>query len=138
MILADLISSASQNDTPAVLSIFGLFVAGTFSTAAIMLRTSARRDKAAEEAAKADRKERNELIKTFKGLNKSMDKVADSNKDIAVATIRGADEAKQRNGHLAELVIKNTGDIVKAVNTHHDQTVETMHVQKQVIQKGKK
>lgn len=51
-------------------------------------------------------------------LSKSMDRLTDSNTRIA-------DEAKQRNGHLAELIIK-TAD--KPVNV---QTVETQVVKEQ-------
>lgn len=58
-------------------------------------------------------------------LSKSMDRLTDSNTRIA-------DEAKQRNGHLAELVIKTTQDIKdsmdKPVNV---QTVETQLVKEQ-------
>lgn len=58
-------------------------------------------------------------------LSKSMDRLTDSNTRIA-------DEAKQRNGHLAELVIKTTQDIKdsmdKPVNV---QTVETQVVKEQ-------
>lgn len=89
----------------------------------------------------SDRAERHEFIKAINGMSIHMKAVADTNKTIASATARGADEAKERNGHLAELITKQ-GDVVQAIadkatdkiitgiGTQH---VDTQNVDKQII-----
>lgn len=51
----------------------------------------------------ADREERKELVMAIKDMAGATGRVAD-------ATKQGADEAKQRNGHLAELIIRSKKD----------------------------
>ncbi len=85
----------------------------------------------------ADRKERKELSIAIALMAKNSSKVAE-------ATVRSADEAKQRNGHLAELVVqsteaarvlaeKATETIVAAV-----QHVDVQKVEHQTIKESKK
>lgn len=147
LLFADLISSSTQNDTPAVLGIFAIFVSGTFATAGLMLRQAAKRDKNSAEAQKADREERLHLASAINKMAANSGKQAEATKNgftkLTKAQVRTADEAKERNGHLgeqtrfvAELVVENTKSIVKAVKEHHDQTVDIQHVKKQVIKKG--
>lgn len=60
--------------------------------------------------------------------NKVHEKIADGLDDLAKATRQGNKEAKERNGHLAELVIKTGENTISAV-----QNVEHQHVDSQVI-----
>lgn len=64
--------------------------------------------------------------------NKTHEKLATTMDRVALATEKSADEAKERNGHLAELIIetaKNTKEEMnKPVNV---QTVETQVVREQ-------
>lgn len=105
MIVADLISS-SPSDTPAVLSLFGIFVAGTFATAALMIRTAARRDKRAAQASEADRSERIKLSDAISLMAKNSGKEAEATRlgfaKLTKSSERTADEAKLRNGHLGD------------------------------------
>lgn len=70
----------------------------------------------------------NKQIATYEKVAKSMDAVADSNRDIAKETRRGNQEAKDRNGHLAELVIQNAEKTITTL-----QKVDTQHVETQVV-----
>lgn len=65
------------------------------------------------------------LFKLLRDNTKALNALVISNNKIAKATTRGADEAKDRNGHLADLIIK-TAD--KPVNV---QTVDTQVVRSQ-------
>lgn len=82
------------------------------------------------------------LFKLIGDQNKSHEKMADafekmaeSNKDIAIATNRGADEAKERNGHLGEQnlqiveLIKDTREDLK----EHIDNIKEQHVGKQIV-----
>lgn len=61
--------------------------------------------------------------KSTKALSKSLDRVAH-------ATERAADEAKQRNGHLGELLVQNNETIIKLAdrNLKAYQNVKTQNV----------
>lgn len=75
--------------------------------------------------------------KTHRALEKAMNQMAKSNKEIANETRQGNREAKERNGHLAELVIKtseNTVDALKAVKNQH---VDKQVVDKQTVKDSK-
>lgn len=93
------------------------------------------------------------LFKLLNNLTKSLDANTKSNKDIAKktervanATEKGNKEAKERNGHLAELVIQSTqqgSDNLKAVAEAATdkiikvvQNVEVQKVQHQVIKES--
>lgn len=53
----------------------------------------------AEKAGEADRVERQELTKAIAGMASAM-------QDVATSNARIADESKERNGHLGELIIE--------------------------------
>lgn len=82
---------------------------------------------------KADREERKAFIK-------ALDNVAKTNREIAQATKRGADEAKARNGHLAEISMQNKDQIIEAVHglVIDKQTVHNQFVEHETVKrKGK-
>lgn len=76
----------------------------------------------------ANREERTKFAEAVERMALGMEKVADTNRDIATATKRGADEAKERNGHLAELTIQSKNDTLKAIKH-----LTTQHVDNQVV-----
>jgi hypothetical protein len=102
-------------------TIIGAMVTGFLAISTLMLKQTAKERE-------ADRSERKELVRAIRDMAKSSEKVAK-------ATERSANEAKQRNGHLAELMINNTSEIVGAVSAHHDQTVDVQNVNKQIVKK---
>lgn len=128
MIFADFTPSS---DTPAVVGAFVTVILGFLGIAKIML-TQASKDRT------ADRQEREKLAAAITLM-------ADNSGKVAKATERGANEAKQRNGHLAELIIQ-TGEntqaiantavsaIIEGVSTQH---IDKQTVDKQIIKKGK-
>lgn len=74
----------------------------------------------------ADRAERKKLVS-------ALDDVAKSNQRIADETKRSADEAKERNGHLAELTIQSSQQMLEAIRNIKEQkvthqTVEHEHI----------
>lgn len=71
--------------------------------------------------------------KAHERVAKSMDKVADSNEKIAKETKRGADEAKQRNGHLADLVVECKDSTIEAVKAIKGQPIVEQTVEHQTI-----
>ena len=98
------------------------------------------------------------LFKLLNSLTKTMEKVASSSKDVAIATRKSASEAKARNGHLgdqniklAELLSSQNRDVV-AIKDSTAKTAEilsksaliaaedreqlinpTQHIEKQVV-----
>lgn len=74
--------------------------------------------------------------KSHEKMADAFEKVAETNKDIATATNRGADEAKERNGHLGEQnlqiveLIKDTREDLK----QHIDNIQEQHVGKQVVE----
>lgn len=85
--------------------------------------------------------------KVHEKVASSMDKVAQSNEKIAEATIKGSQEAKERNGHLAELVLQQgeqtisiahdaTDKIIEVVQNIKEQHIEHSHIAEQTIDKG--
>jgi hypothetical protein len=65
------------------------------------------------------------LFGLLKDNTKALTALVVSNEKIAKATTRGADEARQRNGHLADLIIQHSN---KDINV---QTVETQVIKEQ-------
>jgi len=66
---------------------------------------------------------------------RSMDNVAHSMKQVAVETRKAAKEAKERNGHLAELAVENNRNnleqnkqIMKSISD-----ISSQHVDKQIV-----
>jgi len=87
-----------------------------------------------------DRLERKSFIEAIQKMSTGMENVASTNKEIAKATQRGADEAKERNGHLGELILQNginTMDAIKNVKTQNvvQQNVKTSTVEKETVKK---
>lgn len=89
------------------------------------------------------RDERKDERDTF---NKTLDKVARASEHVAEATSRAADEAKQRNGHLADLVIEQrehmkfianqtSNTILDGVQHIQEQHIEKQRIDKQTINK---
>ena len=77
----------------------------------------------------------------FKLLNANTKATADNTlalKDIATETAKGAREAKQRNGHLAELTIQSKTETLSAIAFIKQQHVDHQTVDHQTIKKGKK
>lgn len=56
---------------------------------------------------------------------------------VARATKKQADEAAQRNGHLAELAIENTQATLEAIAAIKSPTIKEQHVELQTIEKSK-
>lgn len=78
--------------------------------------------------------------RTHEKLSDSLDKVADTNNLIATktervakATERSADESRQRNGHIAELIIESRDKIIKSTAHVDRQEVDEQIVMDQVI-----
>ena len=129
----------STDNVPLIEAITGAMVAvvaAFIGLGTVMFRQAAkdRRD---------DRKERLNFAEAVKDMAKSNRLIADSNKTgfekLTSATERTADEAKERNGHLAELIQQGsdrvdviakqaTDNIIKGV-----QTVKEQHVEHQAI-----
>jgi len=121
---ADITSSDITVMIGAIVTIVGSFLA----VAKIMISQS-------QKESNANREERARFAQAVEKMANGMEKVADTNKDIAIATKRGADEAKARNGHLAEISMQNKDQIIDAVHglvidkqTVHNQVVEHEHV----------
>ena len=84
----------SEVNITAVLGAFAGMIVGFYGIAKVMLSQASKdRD--------ADRQERKELSKAIKDMAGATGRVAD-------ATKQSADEAKARNGHLAELIVQST------------------------------
>jgi hypothetical protein len=83
-------------------------------------------------------------------LSKGIDELTKSNEKIAEATIRSAEEARERNGHLGEqtekiakLVLQSKNDIqaiadrnYEAVKNIKTQTVQQQFVKKEIVDKS--
>lgn len=67
--------------------------------------------------------------RTHARLSESLDANTKSNQEIAIQTKRAADEAKDRNGHLAELTLDSKKQIIDAVTT-----INTQHVVRQTVE----
>ena len=83
---------------------------------------------------KADRDER---ITTSKVNAEALDMLAislkdntESNREIARETKKSADEARQRNGHLAELMLENRKVIIKKIDCDFQ---DFQHIKKQEV-----
>lgn len=71
------------------------------------------------------------LFGLLRANTKALNKVGDSMNKVAKATDKGAREAKQRNGHLAELVIQASDNTISTLKNVSVQTVETQVVKEQ-------
>lgn len=97
-----MIFAALDPTLPAIIGSFVVMLAGFFAIAKIML-------KQASDDREADRKERQELTKAIEHMAKS-------STDVALATKKSAQEAKQRNGHLGDQNLK----LAKLVSSQND------------------
>lgn len=79
-----------QSDTPVVVGAFVTIIAGFLAVAKIMLN----------QATKDREADRDERLK----LSMAIEHMANSSAKVAEATLKSAVEAKQRNGHLGDLV----------------------------------
>jgi hypothetical protein len=78
-----------------------------------------------------DRKERIQLVESLKD-------VATSNQAIANETKKAAQEAKKRNGHLADLVVESKKQLLLAINEVPEQHVTHQTVDHAIINKENK
>lgn len=94
----------------------------------------------------AQNKTHERIAKAVDNLAKQSGKIVSSNREIAQATKQSANEAQERNGHLADLVIqqgkmtqqvtaKAIEEIIKGVSEVNKQKVHTQVVDKAVIKK---
>lgn len=74
--------------------------------------------------------------KTHEKLVDAMDRVAKSNQAIAKEAKKGNVEAKERNGHLAELTIQSGEQMLEAIQTIREQHVDHQTVVKQEVSKA--
>lgn len=130
----NLFASTDSSDIAIVVGAFVTVVAGFLAVAKIML-SQASKDR------EADRQERKKLAEAIHLM------AINSNK-VAAATDRSANEAKERNGHLAELIVqqgentrvladKATKTVIEAVQHVNQQKVEHQIVKDiKVIEKG--
>lgn len=97
---------AQSSDLGIVIAGLVTIIGGFWAIARIMLN----------QASKDRERDREERLH----LSEAITCMADASKEVAVATAKGASEAEQRNGHLAQLVkesIKETRDIKKTLKT---------------------
>lgn len=85
----------------------------------------------------------NKQNKTHEKIAEAMNKVAKSNVEIVKSNYRIADEtkqgnkeAKERNGHLAELVVQTNENTLEAIKNVEGQHVTVQTVEAQVVKKG--
>jgi mannitol-specific phosphotransferase system IIBC component len=104
-------------DITAVLGTFAALVASFWAITKVLL-TQASKDR------ESDRSERKELSKAIKDMAGATGRVAD-------ASQRAADEAKERNGHLAELVMQSKKDGERIANSAVSEIID--HIDKQQI-----
>lgn len=78
------------------------------------------------------------VVKPLFSLLKANTKATSANttalQSIAKETKQGNKEAKERNGHLAELVMDSRKATIEAINVK-EQNVEHMHIEHEVIKK---
>lgn len=100
----------------AILGVFGTIVAGFFKLYKDQQRVH-------EKIATGMDKVANASEKQAKGMDK-----------LAKATERAADEAKERNGHLADMQIQQADRIIDRVEHVQKQHVETLEVENEVVE----
>lgn len=72
-------------------------------------------------------------IKTHQKIAQALDRNTKSNESIAKETKQGNEEAKERNGHLAELVIQSSENTVKALKSVKRQNIKEQHIDHQEV-----
>jgi hypothetical protein len=92
-------------------------------------------------------KTHDKIAKAVDNLAEQSRKVVVSNQDIARATRQGSREAKERNGHLADMVIQQgemikevadnaTTNIILGVSEVNEQHIKKQHVDESVVDKS--
>lgn len=77
----------------------------------------------------------NKLTHSIDENTKSNRKIAEKLELVAKATTKGNQEAKSRNGHLAELVIQQGESIRALADSAADRIIETVqHIEKQSVE----
>lgn len=110
-----------MTDTPTIIGAFVTIILAFLAVAKIMLSQASKDREAASKDREADREER-------KKLSNAITLMAENSNKVAEATNRGSNEAKARNGHLAELFIQQGEKIIDAV-----QNVDVQKVEHQVV-----
>lgn len=75
--------------------------------------------------------------KLHEKLSSSIDDMAEASRAVAEATKQGASEAKERNGHLAEITVQQGDRIEKLVMNVREQHVEHQHVEHETVKDKK-
>jgi len=68
-------------------------------------------------------------------LADSIDKMAKSSEKVAAATVQGNKEAKERNGHLADITVQQADRIAQIVTHIKEQHVINQHVDTETVNK---
>ena len=106
-----------------ILGIFAAMLGAFYGIAKFML-------KQASDDRQKDREER-------QLLTLAIQKMADSNDNIAKETAKGNREAKERNGHLAEITIQSRDQVLDFIQHIGKQHVKEQMVDKQTIKEKK-
>lgn len=100
----------------ALLGLFGTIIAGFFKLFKDQQKVHERLANGMEKVAKSGDKQAKEMAK------------------VASATIRSADEAKERNGHLAEMQIQQADRVIDNVRNVQSQHVKKLEVENEVVE----
>lgn len=119
--MPQILASISLTELAPMMTILASMLAGFYTLIKFLLREAAK-DRG------ADRLER-------KDFSAAMRDVADSNREIAHETKQGNSEAKERNGHLAELTVQSNQQMLKAIKNIKEQHVDNQIVDNQTIKK---
>lgn len=111
---------------PTTIGAFVTIILAFLGVAKIMLSGSSKERE-------ADRTERLRLADAIKEMANGNVMIADTNKEIAVAVTRQADESAERNGHIAKLIIDSKKEIIKSTTHIGKQEIDNSVVNKQVI-----
>lgn len=117
-----------MNDTPTVIGAFVTVILAFLGITKFMLN-QATKDR------EADRQERKELSKAIASMAKNTGEQTVAIREGTEATNRGADEAKERNGHLAELIIQSTENTRAIAETATNSVIDAVqHVELQKVE----
>ena len=125
---------------PTTIGAFVTVILAFLGVAKIMLNQSTR-DREADrkeriESAEADRHERRILAEA---INKMADPKVNGNERVAQASERQAEESKQRNGHLGEMILEQGKQTAKLIELSVNKTIKgvqnikTQHVHDQKV-----
>lgn len=83
---------------------------------------------------KDQQKVHEKLADGMEKVAKSSDKQAKEMAKVANATIRSADEAKERNGHLADMQIQQADRVIDSVKNVQKQHVKRLEVENEIVE----